>query len=223
MPSQREVGGADHLDEIHVVERRIVGQLVRFVQRVGVVVRPRHLLRAQGSGDVSRDLRSESQVVDRVGEGVGLMVLGRVEVVVQVVHVHGAVAEAASGGDVEVPDHLVDPKSAFDPTALLALGVELLAVVLPFALLDVFSLAEGPADASVCFSYFLAGGTAAWLLGGGWRGSAVAISAVVGGEMGGFFVAVEVQCGHLDGETALGCRRELNFGETVFHAGLLLA
>lgn len=41
--------------------------------------------------------------------------------------------------------------------------------------------------------------------------------------MGGFFVAVKVEGSDLEGKAALGWRGELNFGEAVFYAGLLLA
>ena len=211
LPPQRQVGRADHLHEIHVVERRVVGALVRVVQGIGMVVRPGHLLaRAERLRDAIRDLGPEAQVVDRVREGM-CGVIRRVEVVVQVVDVHRAVAEAAPGGDVEVPHHLVHAEAALDAAALLALRVEFLAVVLPLALLDVLAFAEGPADAGVGLAHLFAGGAAAGFLDGRWGWGAVAVAAVVRGEVGGGVVAVEVQGGDLEGQTALGGGRELHF------------
>ena len=173
-------------------------------------------------GDAFRDLGPEAEVVDRVGEGVRLAV-GGVEVVVQIVHVHRTVGETSSGGDVEITNHLVDPEATFDATSLVALRVQFLAVVLALALFDVFTFAERPAGGGVGFAHFLASVAATLFLHGGRGGGAIAVSAVVGGEVGGFFIAVQVQRCDLDGETALGAGGELDFGEAVFHACLLLA
>lgn len=125
-----------------------------------MVVRPGHLLRAERFGDGVGDLGTEAQVVYRVGESVRLA-FGRVEVVVQIMHVHCAVAETATWRQVEIPYDFVHPESAFDSTPLLALRVELLAVVLPLALLHVFAFSKSPADAGVGFAHFFAGGAAA--------------------------------------------------------------
>lgn len=67
---------------------------------------------------------------------------GAVKVVVQVVHVHVAVAEAAARCDVEVAHDLVDADHAFDPAALVALLVEPLAVSLALALLHALAAPE---------------------------------------------------------------------------------
>ena len=110
---------------------------------------------------------------------------GALEVVIQVVHVHVAVAEAAPGRDVEVADHLVDAQAALDAAAFLALGVQPLAVVLPLALLDVLAAAEGPRHGRVRFPHFFARVAAAGLDGVGGRVGAVAAAAVVWVEVHG--------------------------------------
>ena len=69
-----------------------------------------------------RDLGPEAELVHDVGEGVAALD-GGVEVVVQVVNVHVAVAEAAAGRDVEIAHDFVDAEVAFDAAALLALRV----------------------------------------------------------------------------------------------------
>ena len=69
-----------------------------------------------------RQLRTKPQLVDRVGEGVAA-VDGAVEVVLEIVHVHVAVAEALARRKVEVANHLVDPDAAFDAATLAALRV----------------------------------------------------------------------------------------------------
>lgn len=69
---------------------------------------------------------------------------GGLEVIVQIMHVHRTAAEASTGRDVEVAYHLVDAEAAFDPAALLALGVEFLGIVHPFALLHVLPTAKSP-------------------------------------------------------------------------------
>ena len=189
-----------------------------------MVVRPRREgFRAQGISDGGGDLRSETQMVDRMREGVPRLALGRVEIIIQIMDMHGSIAEAATGGDVEIPHHLVDSKPAFNATPLVPLRVQLLTIVLSLALFDILPLPKRPAHARIGFPHFLAGGAAALFLCGGRGGRAVAVAAVVGREVGGFLVAVEVQRGDLDGETALGRGGELDFGETVFYPGLLLA
>ncbi len=155
------------------------------------MVRPRHLFGAEALGDAVGDLGAEAQMMDFVREGVRLSVR-RVEVVVQIMHMHRSIAETASGRDMEVPHDFVDAKATFDAAALPPLRVQFLAVVLALALLDVFAPAKGPADAGVGFAHFLAGGAAAGFLRCGRGGGAVAVPAVVGAEVGGFLGAVEV-------------------------------
>ena len=184
--AERQVRGRHDLDEVHEVVRRVVGRLVGVVERIEVVVRPGQL-RAQVQAQLRGHLRAEAELVDLVREGVAL-VDGRVEIVVQVVHVHVAVAEAAARSDVEVPHDLVHPQIAFDPAALVALFVQSLPVVFSFALLDAFAPAKGPPHAGVGFADFVAGVTAARFRVAGWRVCAETASAILWIKMRGFFV-----------------------------------
>ena len=82
---------------------------------------------------------------------------GAFEVVVQVVYVHVAVAEATARRDMEVADHAVDAQAALDTATFFTLGVEALAVVLPLTLLDVFATAKSPGHGGVRLAHFFAG------------------------------------------------------------------
>ena len=184
-PAQRQVRGRHDLDEVHVVEVDVVGLLVGAVERVHVVVGPGEVLGAELLVQGVGQLGAEAEVVDDVGEGV----LGRrVPVVLEVVHVHVAVAEAAAGGDVEVADDLVHAQAAFDAAALAALLVETLRVVFALALLDTLAVAERPGGLRIRLLDLLAGVAASGLLrvAGGVR--AVARAAVVGVEVEGCLV-----------------------------------
>lgn len=179
-PAQRQVRGRHNLDEVHVVEVDLVGLLVGAVERVQVVVGPGEVIGAELLVQGVGQLGAEAEVVDDVGEGV----LGRrVPVVLEVVHVHVAVAEAAAGGDVEVADDLVHAQAAFDAAALAALLVETLRVVFALALLDALAIAERPGGLGIRLLDLLAGVAASGLLrvAGGIR--AVARAAVVGVEV----------------------------------------
>ena len=81
---------------------------------------------------------------------------GRFPVVLKVVHVHVAIAEALAGGNVEVANDLVDAQAAFDAAAFAALLVQTLGVVLALALLDVLATAEGPRGLRVRLADFVA-------------------------------------------------------------------
>lgn len=167
----------------------------------------------------ARQLRAETEAMDRVGERVGLR---RRKVLIQIMHVHLRRGEALTGGDVEVADDLVDAEVAGDVAAFFAHGVETLRVVFAFALLDVLAFAEGPADAGVGFANVFAGLAAAGLgvgfVGGG---GAVAVAAVAGVEVGGgVVVEVEGGCGDRPGFGEGGETRE---GDAVGDGGLLFA
>lgn len=108
-----------------------------------MVVRPWQRLGAHFLGDFFGDLRAKTQVVDRVGKDMASCDRG-IEIVVQVVYVHVAVAETPSGGDVEVPDDFVDAEGAFYAASFFALGVEAFGVVFALALGYVLAAAEGP-------------------------------------------------------------------------------
>jgi len=136
---------------------------------------------------------AEVELVDVVGEGVAAWDRG-VEVGVEVVDVHVAVAEAAAGRDVEVADHLVDAQAALDAAALPALGVESFAVAFSLALFDPLAFAEGPAVGGVGFAHVFARVAAAGFLRVGWRWCRVAGSTVLGIHVFGRIVwGMEVQ------------------------------
>lgn len=162
LPAERQVGGRDHLDEVHVVVGLLFRLLLCVVERVQVVVRPGHALLANARDDLVRQLGPEAQVVHLVREGV-LDAVAAGEVVLQVVYVHVAVAETLAGSKVEVSNHLVDADAALDAASLLPLRVQVLAVVFPLALLDALAPTEGPAHAGVSLPHFGASVTAARL------------------------------------------------------------
>lgn len=86
----------------------------------------------------------------------GVRSLIRVQIVIQVVYMHHAIAETASGSNVEVSNDFVDAETTLYPTSLISLRFQLLRVVFPFALLDAFAFAERPRHSGVRLSYFLA-------------------------------------------------------------------
>ena len=189
LPFQRQITRAHHLDKVHIIKRRIIRHLLRLIQRIQMMVRPRHTPRTQPLRHALGHLRPKPQMMDLMRKRMRHPVR-RVQVIIQIVHVHGAVAETAAGRDVEIANDFVDAEAAFDAAALAALGVELFAVVLALALFDVFAAAEGPGDAGIGFADFFAGVAAVGFGGCGWGGRAVAVAAVVGGEVGGFFGGV---------------------------------
>lgn len=222
-PAEGQVGGRHDLDEVHVVEVGVVGDLLEAVQGVDVVVGPGQGLCAQLLGDLLWQLGPEAQLVDGVGEAVAAGD-GGVPVVLEVVDVHVAVAEAAAGGDVEVADDLVDAQATLDAAALVALLVQPLGVVLPHALLDVLAAAKGPGRLGVGLAHLVTGLATSGLHGTRRGGGAVAASAVVGVEvLGGLFVVVEGQGLGVDDAATVGLGAEAHLADAVLHAVLLLA
>ncbi len=193
LPAEGEVRRRHDLDEVHVVVVDVVRLLAGAVEGVEVVVGPGEVLVAELLVQVVGQLGAEAQLVDLVREGV---LGGRVPVVLEVVHVHVAVAEAAAGRDVEVAHDLVHPQPALDAAPLLALLVQPLAEVLALALLDALTPPEGPRLLRVGVLDLVARVAAAGLLGGGRRVRAVAGAAVRG---------VEVGCALLRGVPLSGC------------------
>lgn len=128
------------------------------------------------------ELGPKAQRVDLVREGVAALD-GAVEVVVQVVHVHVAVAKAAPRRDVEVAHHLVHADRTLDPAALLPLRVQPLAVALALALLDPLAAPERPAVLCVGLPHLIARVAAARLRRVGRRRRRVAGAAVFGVKM----------------------------------------
>lgn len=119
-PSKRKIGGGDDLHEVHVVVRRLTGFFLSVVQRVDVMVCPWQCLRAHLLRNLFWQLRSKAEVMDLVREYVASF-HRRIEVVIQVVYVHVAVAETPSWGNVEVTDDLVDSDTSFNTASLLSL------------------------------------------------------------------------------------------------------
>lgn len=115
-----EVRRRHDLDEVDVVVRRLVGELLRAVQRVGmVVVRP-----VPSAGDLVRQRRAKAQLVDDVRHRVlvgFLQVIG--QVCFEIVHVHVTRAVAAAGSDVEVAHNFVHPDHALEAAAFPSLCV----------------------------------------------------------------------------------------------------
>lgn len=153
VPAERQVGGGDNLDEVHVVEGGQVGLLDGVVERVGVVV----VGPLPAVGELVRQLGAEAQLVDVVRHRVLLAGwLVQLEVVLQVVHVDVAAAEAAPRRDVEVAHHLVHPQHALQAAPLAPLRVNPRRVPLALALFDVLALAERPLVLRVGLAYLLA-------------------------------------------------------------------
>lgn len=222
IPADGQIRSGNNLDKVHKVEVGVLGLLRGAVQRVQVVVGPgQGRLLAQSGGDFIGQLRTKAQRMDGVGEVVRLA-LRNIPVVLQVVNVHVAIAEASARGKMEVAHHLVHAQVSLDATALLALGIELLGVVLALALLDILTSAKGPRGQGVCFSDFVAGIAAAGLLGVGGRLGAVTIAAVVGSEVFGG-VVVEVEGFGVDDAAAAGLGLESDLVDSVHDAVLLLA
>ena len=221
-PAERQVGRRHDFHKVHVVVGLFVRLLLRVVQRVQVVVRPRQALFADAFDHVVGQLGPEAQVVDFVGEGV-LDALAAREVVLQVVDVHVAVAERFARGEVEVSHHLVDADAALDPAALPPLLVQVLAVVFPLALLDILAPPERPADAGVRFPHFGASVAAASLGRVRRRRRSVTLTAVLRVQMLRGLALGQLQGFALDGAAALALRPQAHLVDTVHDAGLDLA
>lgn len=188
VPVESKVRSGHDLDEVHEVVVGVVRLLVSVVEGVAVVVSPglgplRHLL-----GDGIGQLGTETEIVDDVGEVV-LGVVGRIPVVLEIVDVHVAVAEAAARRKVEVSNDLVDAETTLDAASLLALLLQLLGVMLAQTLLDILALTERPRSLRIRLSNLLASVTAAGFLGVGRGRGAIAGAAVVGVQVLGGLVA----------------------------------
>lgn len=186
-PSQRQVCGANNLDEVHEVESLLAGLLLGVVEGVDVVVRPAteaciRMFAVHIRNHSIAELRPEAKLVDLVRESVGLVL----EVVLEVVNVHVAVGERLSGRNVEVSDDFVDTDVSLQAASLPALLVEVLGVVLTFTLFHTFAATKRPRDGGVGITDFVAGVAAAGLDRVRGRGCAETFTAVVGVEMRGF-------------------------------------
>lgn len=107
-----------------------------------MVIRPSHTTLSTVPLDrVFGELRSETQVMHLVGERVLFRAL---EVVVEIVYVHVAVAETLARSEVEVAHHLVDTDATLNTASLFPLLVKVFRVVLARALFHVLAATEGP-------------------------------------------------------------------------------
>lgn len=126
--------------------------------------------------------------MDRMAES--MRSLAWVKIVVQIVYVHHAIAEAPSRGDVEVAYYFVDAETALDSASLVPLCFQLLRVMFSFALFNPFAFAKSPRNSGICFSYFFARLTAAWLGSRRWRRRSIAFAAIGRIQMTGLFIPV---------------------------------
>lgn len=182
VPVQGEIRRRHDLNKVHEIVVRIISLLAGAVQGVQVVAGPWHVLVAEFLVDLVRKLGAEAEVVDVVGERVSALDRG-VPVVLEVVDVHVSVAEAAAGGDVEVTNDLVHTQPTIDTATFVALGLEVLGVVFPFALLDALAGTKSPGGLGVRFTDLVAGVAASGLLRVVRWACAVARAAVVGVQM----------------------------------------
>ena len=79
-----------------------------------------------------------------------------IEIVVQIMNVHVAIAETASWGNVEVAHDLVDSDSSLNTASFLSLSVQSLSVMFALTLFDVLASSESPRNTCVCLSHFVA-------------------------------------------------------------------
>jgi hypothetical protein len=185
LPTKGQVSGRDHFNKVHEVESLLISVLVGVVKWIDVMAGP-----SAGTGvlvlllhvcdDHVAQLRTEAQVVDLVRKSMRVFVL---EVVVQVVYVHVASRERLSRSNVEIADNFVDSNATLETASLLSLGIEVFGIVLALALLHALTTTKRPRYRGVSIADFIARVTATGLgcVGGGRR--AVAVSAVIGGEM----------------------------------------
>lgn len=179
-PAEREVRSGHDLDEVHEIEAGFVGVLAGVVKRVHAMVGPRQERLLQAASDRVGEMGPEAKVMDDVSEVMGNF---RVPVVLEVVHVHIAVAEAAPRGEVEVSDDLVDTQAAFDSASLVALLVETTRIVFQYTLLDIFSASETPLCLGIRLTHLVTRVAATWLRGVGRGRGTIAGTAIVGVEM----------------------------------------
>lgn len=72
------------------------------------------------------------------------MLGGGIEVVVEIMYMHVAIAETSAWCNMKVANDFVHPKPAFYSAALFPLLIQLFRVMLPLTLFHVFSAPEGP-------------------------------------------------------------------------------
>lgn len=221
LPAKRQEGRGHNLDKVHKVEVGVEGELLGIVKRVGVMAGPGRGTLAQLLGHGLGQLRAEAQVVDVVRKVVLLVARG-LPVVLQVVNVHVAVAEAATGRQMKVAHDLVHLQETIDAAALVALLLQALRVVLALALLKGLAVAKCPGNLSVRLADFLASVAAAGLFGIVRGRRSAAVTAVTGIQVLGS-VVVQVQRADVDDAAAFTFRTEADLVHAVGDTVLLLA
>lgn len=179
-PAEWKIRSRDYLDKVHEVVSRIASHLRSVIKWVQVVVAVRRVLLAKLVLEVFWKLRPKAEVMDGVSERVSLLEIWRIPVVGEIVHMHVPIAVTAPWSNVKVADDLVHPNATFNAAPFLSLLVQPLTVVLALALLNRVSLlaTKLPCSGSIRVPHFVAGITAAWLLGIGWRICTIACAAV---------------------------------------------
>jgi len=198
-----------------------VGFLVSVVERVLVVVGPECVLCADLTGDVVGELRTEAKRVHMVSE-VMRMTLRHIPVVLKIVNMHVAAAEASSGGEMEVTNDLVHAQASLNAATLVTLSVQLLAIMLAFTLLNALTTAKGPRSLGIGLANFVTSLTTSGLLSIGRRLSTIAATAVGGVEVVGGIIVEREGLG-IDNSTSFALRLEADFVDTVHNSVLLLA
>jgi hypothetical protein len=221
VPAQRKVRSRHDLNKVHKVEVGIVSLLMSVVKRILVVVGPERTLGADLASNALGKLGTETKRVDSVCKVVRVA-FGHVPVVLKIVNVHITTAETSAGSEMEVTNDLVHAQASFNTAALIALRIQLLAIVFTLTLLNSLATTKGPRGLSIGFTNFVASLTTASLLSVGGRLSTIAATAVCGIEVvGGIVMKLERLC--IDNGAAFVRGLETDFVDTVHNAVLLLA
>lgn len=123
LPPKREIARTNHFDKIHIIECGIVRELFRLIERVQMMVRPRHrILCSKPLCHAFRHLGTKAQMMDLMRECMRIPIRC-VQVVVQIMHMHRSIAETPSWRNVEISNDLVDAEPAFDSATLPTLGI----------------------------------------------------------------------------------------------------
>ncbi len=221
LPAYREEGRGYNLDKVHKVKVGVVGELLGVVQGIAVVVSPGRRTLAQLLDHSLGQLGAEAQVVDVVRKVV-LLVTRHLPVVLEVMHVHVAVAETAAGSQMKVAHDLVHLQETVDAAALVPLLFQTLRVVLALALLKGLAVSKGPGHLCICLAHLLARVAAAGLLDIAWGWRAAAVAAVAGVQVLSSIV-VQVQRADVNDAAAFAFGTEAHLVYAVGDAVLLLA
>ena len=145
-----KIRSRDNLDEVHKVVRRIAGRLVGAIERVEVVICPGKL-GAKIFVDISRYLWTKSQLVNLVRKSMAF-VYGSIEVIVEVMYVHRAIAEASTRRDMEVANDLIYAQVPLNPASFVSLSIESFPIMFSFTLFHPLASSKCPAHTCVRFA-----------------------------------------------------------------------